>query len=152
MMNVNYVYGSSAHPEHLSEHRALTLPQLLRWGLFYLKKARRSRDGEGKPMSVIIKPLELLQSEVAKILEQDLVKPSAAELSARDEYTESEAELRARDRYTESEAQLKRSMVQLCLLDLKRLEEAKTPESAARAYFLLSHTMIRLARALITEP
>jgi len=139
MMNVNYVYGSSAHPEHLSEHRALTLPQLLRWGLFYLKKARRSRDGEGKPMSVIIKPLELLQSEVAKILEQDLVKPSAAELSARDEYTE-------------SEAQLKRSMVQLCLLDLKRLEEAKTPESAARAYFLLSHTMIRLARALITEP
>ena len=89
-------------------------------------------------MSVIIKPLELLQSEVAKILEQDL-EQAAVELSARDEYTE-------------SEAQLKRSMVQLCLLDLKRLEEAKTPESAARAYFLLSHTMIRLARTLITEP
>ena len=106
-------------------------------GLFYLKRARRSRHGEGEPMSLIRDPLGLLQSTVEEISEQE--KPSATEL-------------RGRDEYTESEAQLKRSMVQLCLLDLERLVEANTPESAARAYFLLSRTMIRLARALITEP
>ena len=123
-------------------------------GLFYLKRARRSRHGEGEPMSLIRDPLGLLQSTVEEISEQE--KPSATELRGREEISEQEkpsaTELRGRDEYTESEAQLKRSMVQLCLLDLERLVEANTPESAARAYFLLSRTMIRLARALITEP
>ena len=96
-------------------------------------------------MSLIRDPFELLRSEVELISEQDLVKTSASELRALARY-------QSRDEFTESEAQLNRSMVQLCLLDLKRLEESKTRESKARAYFLLSHTMIRLARALITEP
>lgn len=98
-------------------------------------------------MSLIKDPLGLLQSEVEEISEQDLVKTPPAAVRAFSRLGRHQS----RDEYTESEAQLKRSMVQLCLLDLKSVEEAKTPESASRAYFLLSHTMIRLARALITE-
>lgn len=98
-------------------------------------------------MSLIRDPLELLQVEVEEISEQDLVKTPAAALRAFSRL----ARYQPRDEYTESETQLKRSMIQLAALDLKSVEEAKTPESASRAYFLLSHTMIRLARALITE-
>ena len=100
-------------------------------------------QGEIEKISV-----ELLQGEIEKISERDLAKTPAAALRAFSRL----ARYQSRDENIESEAQPKSLMIQLVALDLKRIEEAKTPESAARAYFMLSHTMIRLARTLITEP
>jgi len=98
-------------------------------------------------MSFIKDPLVLLQAEVGEITEQELANTPAAALRALSRL----ARYQSRDEYTESETLLKRSMIQLAALDLKSVEDAKTPELASRAYFSLSHTMIRLARALITE-
>ena len=53
--------------------------------------------------------------------------------------------------YDESEVLLKRSVAQLVTLDLNRVIAATDTDEASQAYIALTHTVIRLARALIKE-
>ena len=53
--------------------------------------------------------------------------------------------------YDEREVLLKRSVAQLVSLDLNRVIAARDTDEAAQAYIALTHTVIRLARALIKE-
>jgi hypothetical protein len=98
-------------------------------------------------MNQVLNPFYTLKDTIDDISEREISRDPTVGIKAISSLAD---QLQALN-YDEDEVLLKRSVAQLVALDLKRVIAATNTDEASRAYIDLTHTVIRLARALIKE-